>query len=84
MQVKGVGAPQRRRAGRDQAIEEFLMKCDRCGSAMIREKFYGLQEHFFGWKCIYCGEVVDRLILENRRSPTRIGKERQEAEKMNT
>jgi hypothetical protein len=84
MQVKGVGALQRRRVGRDQAIEEFLTKCDRCGSAMIREKFYGLQEHFFGWKCIYCGEIVDHLILENRRSPTRIGKERQEAEKMNT
>jgi len=60
------------------------MKCTRCGSAMIQEKFYGLQEHFFGWKCIYCGEVVDRLILENRRSPSRIWKKRQETEKMNT
>jgi hypothetical protein len=56
------------------------MKCDRCGSAMIQEKFYGPQEHFFGWKCIYCGD----LILENRRLPSRMGKERQEAEKLNT
>jgi len=60
------------------------MKCDRCGSAMIQEKFYGPQEHFLGWKCIYCGEIVDYLILENRRSPNRMGKERQEAEKLNT
>jgi len=51
---------------------------------MIQEKFYGLQEHFFGWKCIYCGEIVDHLILENRRLPSRIGKERQETEKTNT
>ncbi len=60
------------------------MKCDRCGSAMIQEKFYGTQEHFLGWKCIYCGEIVDHLILENRRSPSRMGKERQEAERLDT
>jgi len=51
---------------------------------MIQEKFYGHQEHFFGWKCIYCGEIVDHLILENRQSPSQIGKEEQEAEKLNT
>lgn len=60
------------------------MKCNRCGSAMIQEKFYGHQEHFLGWKCIYCGEIVDHLILENRRSPSMIGKEREKAEKLNT
>jgi len=43
---------------------------------MIREKFYGHQEHFLGWKCIYCGEIVDHLILENRQSPSQIRKER--------
>jgi hypothetical protein len=43
------------------------MKCDRCGSAMIQEKFYGPQEHFLGWRCIFCGEIIDYLILENRR-----------------
>jgi len=60
------------------------MKYDRCGSTMIQEKFYGHQEHFFGWRCIYCGEIVDHLILENRQSPSQIGKEEQEAEKLNT
>jgi hypothetical protein len=51
---------------------------------MIQEKFYGHQEQFFGWKCIYCGEIVDHLILENRRSPSQMGKESEEAEKLNT
>jgi hypothetical protein len=35
---------------------------------MIYQKFYGYCEHFFGWKCISCGDIVDRLVLENRRS----------------
>jgi hypothetical protein len=33
---------------------------------MIHEKFYGSQEHFWGWKCIFCGEILDQMILENR------------------
>jgi len=53
------------------------MKCGRCGSAMIWEKFYGPQEHFLGWKCIFCGEIIDYLILENRRSASRMGERRQ-------
>jgi hypothetical protein len=65
-------------------FQEFPMKCDRCGSAMIQETFYGPHEHFLGWRCIYCGEIIDYLILENRRSLSRIAKERQEMEKMNT
>jgi hypothetical protein len=59
------------------------MKCDRCGSAMVQEKFYGSQEHFLGWKCIYCGEIVDYLILQNRRSLTRMKEEEQEVENGN-
>ena len=42
------------------------MKCSRCGRSMIFEKFYGPHEHFLGWRCIYCGEIVDQVILENR------------------
>jgi hypothetical protein len=56
------------------------MKCDRCGSAMVQEKFYGSQEHFLGWKCIYCGEIVDYLILKNRRLLNRMEEEKQEME----
>jgi hypothetical protein len=45
---------------------EAVMKCHRCGGVMIYEKFYGLSEEFFGWRCIFCGEIVDQVILENR------------------
>jgi hypothetical protein len=47
------------------------MRCYRCGGVMIFEKFYGDGEYFFGWKCIFCGEVVDQVILENRQSHNR-------------
>ncbi len=42
------------------------MKCHRCGGIMVYEKFYGICEEFFGWRCIFCGEIVDQVILENR------------------
>jgi hypothetical protein len=44
------------------------MKCYRCSSNMIYEKFFGPQEHFWGWRCIFCGEIIDQVILENRKS----------------
>ena len=34
--------------------------------AMVYDKFYGPHEHFWGWKCLICGEIVDPVILENR------------------
>ena len=46
--------------------EESVMRCHRCNGIMIYEKFYGDCEHFFGWRCVVCGEIVDQVILENR------------------
>lgn len=46
------------------------MKCCRCGSRMVFEKFYGPNEYFPGWRCIQCGEIVDQVILENRQQKT--------------
>ncbi|MGO8989403.1 MAG: hypothetical protein ACLQGU_14285 [bacterium] len=40
------------------------MKCPRCHGIRVFEKFYGSQEHFFGWRCVHCGEIVDQVILE--------------------
>jgi hypothetical protein len=40
------------------------MKCCRCGSMMVAEKFYLWHEYFSGWRCIGCGEIVDPQILE--------------------
>ena len=42
------------------------MRCHRCGSVMVYERFYGPDEHFLGWRCISCGEIIDQVILENR------------------
>ncbi len=44
------------------------MKCHRCGSLMVYEKFYGPHDYFLGWRCVLCGEIVDQLILENRQA----------------
>ena len=46
--------------------EDVLMKCLRCNSVMIYDKFYGHFEYFWGWKCVICGEIVDQVILDNR------------------
>jgi hypothetical protein len=33
---------------------------------MIYEKIYYETEHVWMWRCVYCGEYIDRVILENR------------------
>jgi hypothetical protein len=33
---------------------------------MVYEKFFSNQERFWGWRCIFCGEIIDDVILENR------------------
>ncbi len=43
-----------------------VMTCNRCGSMMVYEKFYFHEDKFLGWRCIFCGEIVDQVILENR------------------
>jgi hypothetical protein len=53
------------------------MKCHRCGGVMVYERFYGPQEHFLGWRCVLCGEIIDRVILDNRQpGPGRENRER--------
>jgi len=44
------------------------LKCLRCGGRMILEKFYDVNNIFFGWHCIFCGEVLDPVILLHRLS----------------
>jgi hypothetical protein len=33
---------------------------------MAYEQFCGSQEYFWGWRCVFCGEIVDDVIMENR------------------
>jgi len=47
------------------------MKCHRCGGVMVFEKFYGATDQFSGWRCIFCGEIIDPVIFENRLSQKR-------------
>jgi len=47
-------------------MEKDLARCHRCGGMMVYEKIYYETEHVWLWKCIYCGEYIDRVILENR------------------
>ena len=51
---------------RDEDGKEGVMKCGKCGGSMSYENFWGQREDFFGWRCIFCGEIVDPIILENR------------------
>jgi len=46
--------------------ESPYSRCPRCGSNMIHESFFGPSEQFSGLKCLFCGEVIDPVILQNR------------------
>ncbi len=45
-----------------------IMTCQRCGGRMIFEKFYDVNNIFFGWHCVICGEILDPVILLHRLS----------------
>jgi hypothetical protein len=45
-----------------------VMRCQRCGGRMIFEKFYDVNNVFFGWHCVMCGEILDPVILLHRLS----------------
>ncbi len=47
-------------------MSEGFTKCNRCSGMMIQEKIYYETEHFWAFKCVYCGEYIDGVILENR------------------
>lgn len=47
------------------------MRCPRCGGLMNFEYFTNavsgeMPWSYEGWRCVYCGEVIDPLILLNR------------------
>jgi hypothetical protein len=45
-----------------------VMRCQRCKGRMIFEKFYDVNNVFFGWHCVMCGEILDPVILLHRLS----------------
>ena len=49
------------------------MKCPRCESYMVHEPFEDLRDdtgalYFYGWRCLGCGEIIDPVILANRKN----------------
>src|SRR5512145_1850304 len=47
-------------------IKKESMRCQRCGGRMIFEKFYDVNNVFYGWHCVICGEILDPVILLHR------------------
>jgi hypothetical protein len=46
------------------------MKCPRCKGLLVRDRLLDLQDtawHIDAWRCVSCGEVLDAVILANRR-----------------
>ena len=49
------------------------MTCPRCDGLMVHEKFEDLDglwssdHEFTGWRCLYCGAIVDPVIAAYRR-----------------
>ncbi len=48
--------------------------CSRCGGWMVEERCMDIGESlggywFWGQRCIQCGDIVDEVILRNRRLP---------------
>ena len=43
------------------------MKCSRCGGIMVYEKLYHKTDQLEGWRCVFCGDYIDRVIQENRK-----------------
>lgn len=42
------------------------MNCHHCGAIMIFREFSDYGGYSCGWKCIFCGEIIDQ-VPENRR-----------------
>ena len=57
-------------ANKDQTVNKKseAMHCQRCNGRMIFEKFYDVNNVFFGWHCVMCGEILDPVILLHRLS----------------
>jgi hypothetical protein len=49
-------------------LKKKELRCQRCGGRMLVEKFYDVNNVFFGWHCVICGEILDPVILLHRLS----------------
>jgi hypothetical protein len=52
------------------------MTCTRCDGLMMLERYQDILDeageiNFNAWHCLSCGEVVDQVIVSNRRNQTK-------------
>ena len=57
------------------------MRCPRCHGMMVAVNLDDAdgpthQQLLAGWRCLQCGEVVDPVIMQNRRTPHHPSKNR--------
>ncbi len=55
--------------------------CPRCGGLLVIDQWLDLQDDggqldFWGRRCVQCGEVIDPIILYNRRRQLTVGRGR--------
>ena len=55
-------------------------RCHRCGGLMVQERVFEIGS--FDWRCVSCGERIDRVILAHREVHRPKSLEREEAEKL--
>lgn len=48
------------------------MKCPKCDGLMISQRFADYFITFYGFKCVNCGSIVDKTIVQNRMKPTSV------------
>jgi hypothetical protein len=54
----------------DETRTSMTERCHRCGGLMVKEKFtvdFAALD-FEGWRCVVCGEIIDPLIMANRKA----------------
>lgn len=51
---------------------EKKMKCPKCGGLMVSQRFADYFITFYGFKCLNCGSIVDKTIVQNRLKPTTV------------
>jgi ribosomal protein L37AE/L43A len=49
-------------------------QCPRCNAFLIHERFYSMGERGWVWRCIKCGEIIDDVVLYNRRLLKKVAK----------
>ncbi|MBP1750773.1 MAG: hypothetical protein H6Q52_3312 [Deltaproteobacteria bacterium] len=66
----------KRKMPRSKFDNQETHKCPRCNAFLIRERFYSMWEQVWVWRCIKCGEIIDDVVLYNRRLLKKAAKSR--------